>query len=64
MGGAALLPPLGSHCIVGETSFDLACQYCGLDSSFEVCGWCFSAIWIVKPDSTAFQISLMSDRDR
>ena len=21
MGGAALLPPLGSHCIVGETSY-------------------------------------------
>ena len=37
MGGAALLPPFGSHCIVGETtSYDLACQYCGLDGSTEV----------------------------
>ena len=63
MGGAALLPPFGSHCIVGETRFDLACQYCGLDGSTEVGRWCFSAIWIVKPDHSAFQISLMADRD-
>ena len=33
MGGAALLPPLGSHCIDGETRFDLACQYRGFDGS-------------------------------
>ena len=36
MGGAALLPPLGSHCIVGEFWYDLKSQYCGLDGSAEV----------------------------
>ena len=47
--------------LLGEASF--VNIVCGLDGSTEVGRWCFSAIWIVKPDHSEFQISLMADRD-